>query len=583
MSTTTSRKGNAETQLRFVGAAVLLIIVTCMGVSVASSIGVPTLYIVGVVVGVFAVLAAGLAATYRWWGQTPAMRALRDISALGDVTGEGALAKGAELRGIDLASRRVTPQEVAACIGRIGKKLVFKTLEDFTLIIMGPRSNKTSSQAVPRILSALGTVVATSNKPDLWILTAEIRSKRGPVYGYDPGRIAFVEQTWWWNMLATVTDYKSAKRIATHFMASTGKNNVESGNSGFFNSSSKQMLARNMLAAAVSGRSMRDVITWIDTQSSEPVDLLAEHGFGRISLSLAGQLDLVPETLSGVVGGASAALECLQDEDALRWVTPPDTWDEPPPEHIEELDLWSLFTPRDGHYPTLYLMSQEGAESSGPIVAALVDQIFKLADLAASAQGGRLDPPPCFVLDEAANICRIEDLPDKASHLGSKGVLVDVILQSYQQGMGVWGRERMGTLWGASTCRIIGAGLQDRDDARMVSDLIGTHEVWKDSYNYSSGGRSRSRSKVREPIMPLEEVAALDRNHAILIRQGSKPVLMELMPWYREHEDSADITSYSRAATDEVRASAVAALGENVLGQHLRERYSIDDEKEPIS
>lgn len=578
MNTTTTKRGNTETQVRIAGAAVLFVVIVCLALAVTSALGVPPLFVVAGAVAVLAVAGAALAVTYRWWGQSPAMRALRDTSHLGDVTGKGALTKGAELRGInadvtDLSTLNV--RDVAMCIGRIGKKLVFKTLEDFTLIIMGPRSNKTSSQAVPRILSALGAVVATSNKPDLWILTATLRRQRGPVYAYDPGRIAFVEQTWWWNILATVTDYKSAKRIATHFMAATGKNNVESGNSGFFNSSSKQMLARNMLAAAVSGRSMRDVITWIDTQSREPVDLLAEHGFTRISLSLAGQLDLVPETLSGVIGGASAALECLQDEDALRWVTPPSTWDDPPTDSIGELDLWSLFTGHDGNYPTLYLMSQEGAESSGPVVAAMVDQIFKLADLAASAQGGRLDPPPSFVLDEAANICRIEDLPDKASHLGSKGVLVDVILQSYQQGMGVWGRERMGTLWGASTCRIIGAGLQDRDDARMVSDLIGTHEVWKDGYTYSSSGRSRSRSKVREPIMPLEDVAALDRNHALLIRQGSKPILMELMPWYREEDDSADITAYSTAATDEVRASAIEALGDNALGQHLRTRYTL--------
>ncbi|GAB21605.1 hypothetical protein GOPIP_010_00720 [Gordonia polyisoprenivorans NBRC 16320 = JCM 10675] len=99
---------------------------------------------------------------------------------------------------------------------------------------------------------------------------------------------------------------------------------------------------------------------------------------------------------------------------------------EPPrPRKIAELDLWTLFTAHPGQEPTLYLMTQEGAESSGPIVAAMVDQVFKLADLASSAHGGRLEPPMTVVLDEAANICRIDDLPAKASHLGSKVVLVD--------------------------------------------------------------------------------------------------------------------------------------------------------------
>lgn len=37
------------------------------------------------------------------------------------------------------------------------------------------------------------------------------------------------------------------------------------------------------------------------------------------------------------------------------------------------------------------------------------------------------------VLDEAANICKIADLPDLYSHLGSRGITPYVILQSYRE------------------------------------------------------------------------------------------------------------------------------------------------------
>lgn len=563
------QKTDPAMQLRVVGICALGVVTVGLLLAVLSSLGLPTTMVAAVGVGVAVVAAAALAVSYRWWGHTAAERALRDTSSLSDVTGKTAIAKGAELRGLSPEQTKgLSARDVAMVIGRNGKKLIVKTLEDFTLIIMGPRSNKTSSQAVPRILSAMGAVVATSNKPDLWILTSDLRRRKGPVYGYDPGRIAFIDQTWWWNILAGICDFASAKRVATHFMAGVGTNDSGRGNSGFFDSGSKRMLAQNLLAAAVSGRTMRDVLHWIDTYSEEPVYLLREHGFARHADALDSTLHLVPETLSGIQGGASGALECLQDEESLRWVTPPHTWETPPDRDIEELDLWTLFTAHPGHEPTLYLMTQEGAESSGPVVAAMVDQVFKLADLASSAHGGRLDPPLTVVLDEAANICRIDDLPAKASHLGSKAVLVDVILQSYQQGMGVWGRERMGALWSASTCRIIGAGLQEESDARMLSNLIGTHEVWKTSYSDGPGGRTRSRQLVREPIMPLEEVAALDRAHALLIRQGSRPVLMDLMPWYREDEAS-DIAGYQATATEQVRRSAINQLGDNALGRHL--------------
>ncbi len=535
-----------------------------------------------VIVAVLAAIVGAIAyGTRSWWGQTVAGKRLRDISDLGEVTGTGAIDKGVSLRGYDddtnPAPTGLTADDVAVAIGVVrrqgttkGGQRVYKTLEDFTLIIMGPRSNKTSAQAVPHILAALGAVVATSNKPDLWILTAALRKKLGPVYAYDPGRIAFVDQMWWWNILATIVDYKSAKRIATHFMASVGTNNADGGNSGFFDSSSKQMLSRTLLAAAVSGHSMRDVIEWIDSYSRRPVELLLEHNLNRHARALRAQWELPLETLGGIQGGASAALESLQDESDLRWVTPPSSWETPPAHDIPELDLWTLFAPTEGSVPSLYLMTQEGAESSGPVVAAMVDQIFKLADLAASASGGRVRPEPTIVLDEAANICRIPDLPAKASHLGSKGVLVDVILQSYQQGVGVWGREGMDAMWGASTCRIIGAGLQNVADARMVSDLIGTHEVWKDSYSTGPGGKTRSRSLVREPIMPLEEVAGMRREHAILIRQGSRPVLMDLLPWYDEAESADNIKEFGRKYTAAVRDSAIHELGtDNPLGAVL--------------
>ena len=46
----------------------------------------------------------------------------------------------------------------------------------------------------------------------------------------------------------------------------------------------------------------------------------------------------------------------------------------------------------------------------------------------AERRGGRLDPPMVAVLDEAANICKIADLPQLYSHLGSRGIIPVTIL-----------------------------------------------------------------------------------------------------------------------------------------------------------
>lgn len=48
-------------------------------------------------------------------------------------------------------------------------------------------------------------------------------------------------------------------------------------------------------------------------------------------------------------------------------------------------------------------------------------------------RAARLDPPLVAVLDEAANVCPISDLPDLYSHLGSRGVVPVGVLQSVPQ------------------------------------------------------------------------------------------------------------------------------------------------------
>ncbi|MFD5177856.1 TraM recognition domain-containing protein [Nocardia sp. NPDC058379] len=75
-----------------------------------------------------------------------------------------------------------------------------------------------------------------------------------------------------------------------------------------------------------------------------------------------------------------------------------------------------------------------------------------LGDLVASAQGGRIDPPPTFVLDECANICKIKRLPELASHLGSKSICVCAIFQSEAQMNSVWGSDKAAALWARPLC-----------------------------------------------------------------------------------------------------------------------------------
>ncbi|MGV9679145.1 type IV secretory system conjugative DNA transfer family protein [Nocardia sp. NPDC003482] len=529
--------------------------------------------ILGLAAGLVCAVAAALAwAVWKTWPTETPDKLLRDTTQIPDMLGKKAAQRGVGLRASIDSARGVPMRELAPQIGRLKGKPVYASYEDFTTVIMGPRSNKTSAVAVPRILSAPGAVIATSNKPDLWVLTAALRRAVGPVYVFDPSPIAYVAQTWWWNILSGITTLLDARKVAEHLIEEN-RGGSSQNEDPFFAPTGKNLLSWALLAASLGGRTMRDVMDWVDTYSDKPIDILHQHGNRRAGGAFAAVLDLPAETRGGVYGEAQTALASIQDETTLRWITPPHTWEQPPSGAVTELDLWTLFAYDDGDAPTLYLMTQEGTGSAGAVIAAMVAKIFELGDLAASAHGGRLDPPLTLVLDECANICRIKRLPKLASHLGSKSLCVTAIFQSEAQIIATWGADDAAALWGASTVRILGAGLQDEVFLRKISALVGQYKPRERRRSHGPGGTTTSNDRGSlEPIMPIEDISALKKRHALLIRQESKPVLIDLIPWYTE-PDKGDIERVRDTATAEVQTAAIKHLGpNNPVAQALRRR-----------
>ena len=220
------------------------------------------------------------------------------------------------------------------------------------------------------------------------------------------------------------------------------------------------------------------------------------------------------------------------------------SWVTPSASPVVEFDPAEFVHSREA----LYLLSKDGAGAAAPLVAALTDRVMRDALRAAERAGGRLDPPMIVVLDEAANVCRIADLPELYSHLGSRGVLPVTILQSYKQGTRVWGEHGMDALWSAATCKLLGAGL---DDARLVDDvsrLVGDHDVPVRSISRGDGRATESVSLRRERVLPPEDIRALPKGTALLLATGCRPAMVDLQPWYAGPRAPANQRSNPRAA-----------------------------------
>ncbi len=524
------------------------------------------------VAAVYAVLLGATAAPVTlsvvWWQRRrshagdplPSLARPREVA---DLTPAGVTRRARHLRPslAGTPSQRLNPADTGLALGTMllpGRDgpLLRASWEDGVLAVMGPRAGKTTSLAVPLILDAPGAVLATSNRADIWATTYTARAGTGRVWVFDPQAITRTGRRWWWNPLTAIRSVEDAARMASHFIQPIRRDKGED----FWLLAAEDLLTSFFLAAAGAGAMMADVQAWLaDAGDDEPVGLLFEHGYPQVARALRGRQHGAPETRDGIYETARTAAKCLQDPRIMAWVNPPTTAGGP------RFNPDTFPTGTD----TLYLLSKDGAGSSGPLVAALTDQVMRHGVLRAEARGGRLDPPMLCMLDEAANICPLADLPQLYSHYGGRGIALVTILQTYQQGTTVWGDRGMGTLWGAATVKLVGAGADDPRFAADVSALIGEHDVTTLSLTRdASGYLSRQVSVRRQRVMGPEDVRALSRGTAILLASGARPAMLRLHPWYQQPraavlaaDTAAAITQISDAAQREHLLADLAANG----------------------
>lgn len=445
---------------------------------------------------------------------------------------------------------------------------IFGSWEDMHTDIWGPRTGKTTSRAVPAILEAPGAVLATSNKRDLVDATRGPREQFGDLWVFDPqGIVGESPDTWWWNPLSYVTDEVRAAKLADHFAASSRKANART--DAFFDSTAQDLLAGLLLAAALDKRPITDVYKWLTTPTNEePVDILQHGGYDLTADQVAGVIFSPDKQRGGVYSSAQQMVSCLTNRSLARWITP-----------REPIDLRRQFDPaafvRDGG--TLYSMSREGRGTAGPLVTALTVAVVEAAEeLASRSRGGRLPVPMVGVLDEAANVCRWRDLPDLYSHYGSRGIVLMTILQSWSQGVEVWGEAGMKKLWSASNIAVYGGGVKEKAFLDEMSTLIGSYDKQTRSVSTGKGHRTVSEQLTREQIMDVSDLAALPKGRAVVFASGSRPTLIATQPWMTgKHADAvkASIAKYDPQGEEKiVEAEHELAAVQDALVEHDRQK-----------
>jgi type IV secretory pathway TraG/TraD family ATPase VirD4 len=449
---------------------------------------------------------------------------------------------------------------------------------------MGPGSGKTAACVVPGTLHAPGPVWVTSNKVDVAALLYSSR-ERGRTFIFDPQQIAQMDPLFFYDPLrdirdgrttrvrpdgsTTILDQRQTRSTALAAELANSSRPVDAKTDAFFDPAGRRLLANLMLAAAVEELPITQVLSWaFKPDSQRPGDILRQHGLILAAESYESVQNLYHETRDSVFETASNIISFLQDDAGQAWVQrmgPDDNRPEFVPSEFvrSEADL-------------MICLSREGIGSFGPVLAAMTNATIRAGeDYAASLPAGRLPVPAVFQLDEVANVCRIQALPDLVSHVGSRGIFSAPYLQSAAQGRAAWGNDGWDKLFGATTVRLIGRGLIDIKHLQDMSAAIGEQPVMRYTTGSSGGGpfsRNNSVSSnehwTMEPIMSVADLVSLPQWRAVVIPSGERAALLRLRPYFDDPELDARVAR-SKAAFLALRpqlAGAVAAAEAEDIG-----------------
>lgn len=409
------------------------------------------------------------------------------------------------------------------------RQLVYAPWEHLHLDIWGIGRGKTTSRVVPAILRAPGAVISTSNKPEVMVKTRLPRSQMGETWVFDPQDIAGEEPTWWWNPLRNLRSLTEAEELAEVLAEAKIEDKQKAQEDSFFEPKGRKLLALAFYAAALSGRPITDVYLWLaDPRDTTMEDIFAQYGSSDslMSTALAATRRLPDKTRDSIYASAEIYVDWLLDDRVVRWITAGDGRKEFIPEEFVRS--------RD----TLYLISRKGKGSASQLTTALTARVMRIAeDYATSLPDGRINPPMMAVLDEVANVCRWRQLPEMYSHYRSRGIVLMTFLQSWSQGVQLWGQEGMKVLWDAATCKIYGGGSGEAEFLKLVSDTVGEWEAPTRTANSDaqslfmrSGWQDSTRPKA---ILQVSDLAALPEGRMVAMLAGIRPMMLSAEYYFR--------------------------------------------------
>jgi type IV secretion system protein VirD4 len=424
-----------------------------------------------------------------------------------------------------------------------GRTPVALSCENSVLMLAAPRQGKTSQVVIPWLHSWRGPALVTSVRPDVLESTAMLRRTRGPVLVMAPtGMISWPDMLRW-SPTSGCEDFDKARQRA-EVMVTVGKSDqsqaAASDNSAFFGMAATNLLAGWLHAAAISDKSMDDVLRWaLDERLDEPLHILAGNPLAAPGTS--GMLD----NLYRAPAETTRSNLWTTVQTAIAPLLSPTVRDTFTPAQGHGVDLTSFLR----HNGTIYLLvSDKQSVGLAPLISAFVDELIETAKhLADRSPGGRLDPPLAVLGDEIANVSPLPEMPSLMSYAGGSGIFVVLVLQNMAQAIGRWGKDGAAMIWGAATVKLALGGLSG-DELDDLSKLAGTYREALTTHQHGTGGYSMQTTLHDRHTLTAEEIRTLSeaRREALLIHATTPAVKVRM----RRHYEGPHADAFTQAVID---------------------------------
>jgi hypothetical protein len=280
---------------------------------------------------------------------------------------------------------------------------------------------------------------------------------------------------------ALCNNWRGAQRTAEWLAGATRTNGSGLADSDFWYQAFAKLLKPHLFAAATSGRTMTDVVRWVNTQEEKEV---------REALQAAA----VPEAINAAT--ASWKRESRQKSSVYTTVeTVLNAYEDPV---VSRSAMSSDISPEvqlDGTPRTLYVVSPSHEQRRlRPLFETLLQTVINYAFELSGRTGKPLDPPLLVVLDEAANIAPLRDLDTLASTAASHGIQLVSVFQDLAQISTRYG-ERSQTVVNNHRAKIVLSGISDTQTLENASRLLGDEESCSLRLLGARRGRARQPSQ----------------------------------------------------------------------------------------